>query len=97
MSHTNFSHALKPFKAESGAVAIRSGDLLCRIRNHQAMMAPHQKERTTGKLLIEAADRLEKLEAAWELLVPYMQSEPSSHDVKQAWDNLEAWWKRNAA
>lgn len=80
-----------------GAVAVRSGDLLCRISNHLAMLAPHQKERMTGKLLIEAKERLEKLEAAWGLLVPYMQSDPSSDNVKQAWDNLEAWWKRNAA
>ena len=64
------------------------------------MMAPHQKERTTGKLLLEAADkleRLEKLEEMYGLLRPYMTADAGTPQVKMAWDNLEAWWKRNAA
>lgn len=34
-------------------------DLLARLRGHVAMMAPHQRERHAGKLLIEAKEALE--------------------------------------
>ena len=37
---------------------VPSGDLLGRLRGHIAAMAPHQKERHAGKLLIEATDAL---------------------------------------
>lgn len=36
--------------------------VLWRVRNHIAQMAPNQKERRGGKLLIEAADEIEALE-----------------------------------
>lgn len=37
-----------------------------RLRNHIAMLAPHQKERVTGKLLIEATNEIERLRDALE-------------------------------
>lgn len=37
---------------------IRSMDLLTRLNNHIAMMAPHQRERHGGRLLIEARDEI---------------------------------------
>lgn len=36
--------------------------LLTRLYNHRAMMAPHQKERHTGKLLLESIAEIERLE-----------------------------------
>jgi predicted metal-binding protein len=45
----------------SDGSAVQSG-LIRRLRNHIAMMAPHQKERQTGKLLIEATECLEMCE-----------------------------------
>lgn len=38
--------------------------LVRRLRSHIAMLAPHQKERMTGKLLIEATDEIGRLHAA---------------------------------
>jgi len=35
-----------------------------RLRSHIAMLAPHQRERMTGKLLIEATDEIGRLHAA---------------------------------
>lgn len=40
---------------------LRSNALLCRLRAHIAIMAPHQKERAAGRLLIEAADEITRL------------------------------------
>lgn len=37
-------------------------DILLRLKNHIAQMAPHQKKRETGKLLIEATNKIEALE-----------------------------------
>lgn len=37
--------------------------LILRLRNHIAMLAPHQKERLTGKLFIEATDEIVRLYA----------------------------------
>jgi len=36
-------------------------ELLTRLSNHIACMAPHQKERYAGKLLIEAYNELKRL------------------------------------
>lgn len=36
-------------------------DLLTRLHNHRAMMAPHQKDRHGGKLLLEAINEIERL------------------------------------
>lgn len=38
--------------------------LVRRLRSHISMLAPHQKERMTGKLLIEATDEIGRLHAA---------------------------------
>lgn len=38
--------------------------LVRRLRSHIAMLAPHQKERMTGNLLIEATDEIGRLHAA---------------------------------
>lgn len=40
---------------------VACSDLVRRLRAHIAMMAPHQKERRTGKLLIEATEIIEIL------------------------------------
>lgn len=40
---------------------LRSNALLCRLRSHIAMMAPHHKERVGGRLLLEAAAEIERL------------------------------------
>lgn len=37
-------------------------DLLTRLNNHAAMMAPHQQDRHTGRLLLEARERLVELQ-----------------------------------
>lgn len=42
-------------------IADNHAPLLKRLRAHQAMMAPHQKERAQGKLLIEATEALARL------------------------------------
>lgn len=39
-------------------------DLFERLNNHIAMMAPHQKDRLQGKLLIESRDALKELKEA---------------------------------
>jgi hypothetical protein len=51
-------------KEEHEALRARSAPLVERLRNHIATMAPHQKERHTGKLLIEATEEIERLHAA---------------------------------
>lgn len=38
--------------------------LLTRLYNHRAMMAPHHKERHTGKLLLECISEIERLNEA---------------------------------
>lgn len=38
-------------------------DLLARLQNHIAMMAPHQRDRYAGKLLVEARDEIVRLRA----------------------------------
>lgn len=43
------------------AVADGSAPLLTRLQNHLCMMAPHQRDRYAGKLLIEATHELAKL------------------------------------
>ena len=43
------------------AIAHDLPDLLTRLQSHIAMMAPHQKTRHAGKLLIEARDEIAKL------------------------------------
>lgn len=40
---------------------LRSNPLLCRMRSYILTMAPHHKERVAGRLLIEAADEIERL------------------------------------
>ena len=54
------SHTPEPKYQDSPAAptGVVCSDLLGRLRAHIAMMAPHQKERHAGKLLIEAADRI---------------------------------------
>lgn len=37
-------------------------DLLKRLNNHIMMMAPHQRDRVQGKLLIEARDEIKRLQ-----------------------------------
>lgn len=44
----------------TGSLATGSA-LLTRLYNHRAMMAPDQKERHTGKLLLECISELERL------------------------------------
>jgi hypothetical protein len=56
---------------QSGA-AVSSSDLVRRLRAHIAMMAPHQKERHAGKLLIEATTEIRKLQTALGDLMPYV-------------------------
>lgn len=36
-------------------------DLLTRLQNHIAMMAPHQRDRHAGKLLAESRDEIARL------------------------------------
>ena len=43
---------------------VEPSSLVRRLRSHLAMLAPHQKERMTGKLLIEATEEIERLHAA---------------------------------
>lgn len=42
-------------------LAVGCGDLVMRLRSAVAMMAPHQKERHNGKLLIESLAMIESL------------------------------------
>lgn len=42
-------------------LAVASTDLVMRLRSAVAMMAPHQKERHNGKLLIESLEMMEEL------------------------------------
>jgi hypothetical protein len=39
-------------------------NLLEKLNNHIMIMAPHQRDREQGKLIIEARDRIKELEAA---------------------------------
>ena len=45
--------------ADSGAA--HGSALLRRLQGHRAAMAPHQKERLAGKLLLEATDEIDRL------------------------------------
>ena len=44
--------------------AAHGSALLTRLYNHRAMMEPHQKERHTGKLLLECISEIERLNEA---------------------------------
>jgi hypothetical protein len=44
--------------------AAHGSALLTRLYNHRAMMAPHQKERHTGKMLLECIAEIERLSEA---------------------------------
>jgi hypothetical protein len=53
----------KPTKPEAGALLppVTGSALLRRLQNHRAAMAPHQKERHAGKLLLEATAEIQRL------------------------------------
>lgn len=59
---------------------VRSSELVRRLRSHIAMMAPHQKERRTGKLLIEATEIIEMLERVLEKQL-FDSSQPSNTEL----------------
>lgn len=48
----------------AGEGASSQDPLVRRLQNHIAMLAPHQKERMTGKLLIEATAEIQRLRDA---------------------------------
>jgi hypothetical protein len=45
----------------AGLGAAHGWALLRRLQNHRAAMAPHQKKRHAGKLLLEATDEIQRL------------------------------------
>lgn len=45
----------EPFAEAHGSALLR------RLQNHRAIMAPHQRERHAGKLLIEATSEIQRL------------------------------------
>ena len=77
--------------------AVSSTQLVMRLREQANDLRIQENLKPYGDVCDEAAARLDKLESAWELLREYMAAEPSSERVKAAWENLEEWWKRNAA
>jgi hypothetical protein len=54
-------NALNITDSPDAPLAVACSDLLCRLVNHRAAMAPHQKELHAGKLLVEATEAIAKL------------------------------------
>jgi hypothetical protein len=52
---------MTPDKHEQANCGVLCSAWLCRLVNHRAAMAPHQKERFAGKLLVEATEAIAKL------------------------------------
>lgn len=59
------SQSIAPFTSD-GHGAVRSSDLVRRLRVYIAWMSPHQRNRQAGKLLIEATEMIECLERVLE-------------------------------
>lgn len=58
--------------------------LLTRLQNHLSMMAPHQRDRYAGKLLIEATHELAKLTAMLSRCLPVVERSRIASCAKQA-------------
>lgn len=53
---------------QADPASVRQDQLVRRLQNHIAMLGPHQKERMTGKLLIEATAEIQRLrDALWRI------------------------------
>lgn len=63
--------------------------LLTRLHLHIATMAPHQKSREAGKLLIDAAHRIERLEKGLQRIRDLHYSGNQHHSAWIARDTLE--------
>lgn len=51
-------------------------DILARLISHRAVMAPHQKERYAGKLLLEAITEIESLREVIRSITTLDEDEP---------------------
>lgn len=61
--------------------AVTGSALLRQLENHIAMMAPHQKERRGGILLIEAKDEIKRLREVMDDVLTFF---PDDHAAKVA-------------